>query len=91
MKVNVFCSVMGMKLSTRCTDGPSILDIGTPSIVGMLRVFWYSESQYEQCCPTDEILPILVLAAVPTVQNPKILDVQGVSTCLLYTSDAADE
>ena len=54
---------MGMKLSTRCTDGPTALH--TLSILGILR------AHAVRAVPTDEILPIL---AVLAVQNPEILE-----------------
>ena len=67
--VNIFCKQMEMELSNRCTNGQNILH--TPSILRIfrvLRVFVVS---------TDGMR---LVRAVPAVQSPETLEVQGKST-----------
>ena len=66
--VNVFCKTIGKKLPTRCTDGPTMFHapehFGHIECILVLRV------------PTDELLAVLT---IPAVQNPDLLEAQGVS------------
>ena len=70
--VNVFCKTMGLNLSSRCTDGPSILLTSEyAEHIESIWYIWYCEySLAARARPTDKILPVL---AVPAAQNPQIL------------------
>ena len=73
--VNVLCKTMGMKSSTRCS---SILNTPSASIYSQHEQYHNGRNTASACSTRNTSRPVVF--AVPAVQNPAMLEVQGEST-----------